>query len=183
MKERITKDNFQTRVQIDPETGCWLWQLYLHPKTGYGVCKVNQKTYFAHRLAFTLFVGPIPEGLQVNHICDVKRCVNPAHLYAGTQAQNVRDAVERNRWPIGDKSGARRHPESMCWSENHAFRTNPNRIPRGEKRGQTKLTTEAVIAIRALAAQGIPQAELARQYLVSVQTINNVVHRKKWKHI
>jgi hypothetical protein len=59
----------------------------------------RQDTRYAHRLAFELAYGPIPSGLQIQHHCDTPPCVNPDHLYAGTQAQNMRDRTARDRFP------------------------------------------------------------------------------------
>ena len=63
------------------------------------------KKWRAHRLAWTILVGPIPEGKQVNHHCDNRICVNTDHLYLGTQAQNMADKVRRNRQDKGESHG------------------------------------------------------------------------------
>lgn len=81
------------------ESGCWIWMgRYGGRGNAYGRICVNGKEYGAHRFSYTAFVGKIPAGLLVCHHCDVKECVNPNHLYAGTVQDNARDAVSRNRY-------------------------------------------------------------------------------------
>jgi hypothetical protein len=91
---------FLKSVTECPSTGCWLWDGGVH-KNGYGVIKVFGKMEFAHRLAYSLYNGPIPQGQEVMHSCDVKHCVNPDHLTSGTHAQNMADAAERKLMPKG----------------------------------------------------------------------------------
>lgn len=75
--------------QVERTEGCWLWtasQLW----NGYGQLRWQTKQRTAHRVAYELLVGPIPEGLQLDHLCSVRHCVNPAHLEAVTQQENIR---------------------------------------------------------------------------------------------
>ena len=62
-------------------SGCWLWE-GSHQEKGYGFFAVNQKVQIAHRVAYEMFKGPIPEGLTIDHLCRNRRCVNPDHLEA-----------------------------------------------------------------------------------------------------
>ena len=74
---------------------CWLWTGATNGR--YGHIQVNGKTAVAPRVAYTLFRGPIPQGLFVLHSCDNPLCVNPEHLRTGTHRENMRDMVERGR--------------------------------------------------------------------------------------
>lgn len=92
-------ERFWSRVDTSGgEDACWPWIGRLH-KGGYGRFAVDKrhKGGYAHRQAYELSVGPIPEGLFVCHHCDNRKCVNPKHLYAGTHEDNMRDMVERGR--------------------------------------------------------------------------------------
>lgn len=77
-------------------SGCWLWCSTINNR-GYGSIQHQGSTYGAHRISFLLHKGYLP-SLQVNHHCDVSLCVNPEHLYEGTQKDNMRDRVDRGRW-------------------------------------------------------------------------------------
>lgn len=87
---------FESCIPV-PESGCWIWLKSVSNQTGYGKAHHDGREISAHRLAFKLFVGEIPEGLQVLHSCDTRCCVNPDHLRAGTQKENAEDAVTRMR--------------------------------------------------------------------------------------
>lgn len=88
----------------EPNSGCWIW-LGEHRADGYGESWAFGRREAAHRASFRIFHGPIPSDLMVRHKCDTRCCVNPDHLELGTQADNVRDCVERGRKARGPKSG------------------------------------------------------------------------------
>jgi len=105
-------ERFEDKYIPEPMSGCWIWTARVSP-AGYGQASYKRKSTFAHRLAWTLFRGPIPEGLCVLHKCDNPPCVNPEHLFIGTQIENIRDCVAKgriNREAAGMARAAQRAP-------------------------------------------------------------------------
>lgn len=89
-----TEERFETKYMPVTESGCWLWTDRMD-KYGYGLFYMNSRKYGSHRVSWEIHNGPIPEGKQINHKCHVRCCVNPHHLYVGTQAENMLDKMER----------------------------------------------------------------------------------------
>jgi hypothetical protein len=91
---------FANKVRLDPETGCWIWTACLNSK-GYGCLGLRKVSWLAHRLAHVIFLGPIPEGYEVDHVrergCKSTACVNPDHLEAVTPEVNAERARQRPR--------------------------------------------------------------------------------------
>ncbi len=87
----------------DPER-CCLWQGHVNRK-GYGFFSIKRKRYRAHRVAWTIDNGPVPDGLHVLHRCDTPGCVNPAHLFTGTNDDNVQDRGSKGRTAKGASNG------------------------------------------------------------------------------
>lgn len=101
-----TRERFWSKVDKTGE--CWEWKAAKSEK-GYGLFKFQGKQWRAHRFSWFVEHGPIPPAAQVNHHCDNPACVNPAHLYLGSQLDNRRDAVKRKRTAKGKRSGSYRN--------------------------------------------------------------------------
>lgn len=86
---RSYRDIILERSIPDPATGCWLWTRAVH-HTGYGTFTENRGKVLAHRASYKAFVGPIPAGLEIDHLCRVRHCVNPKHLEPVTKKENGR---------------------------------------------------------------------------------------------
>lgn len=139
-----------------PELGpCWLWSRGRHRKTGYGMVKLYHRTRLAHRVAYEIVTGPIPDGLLVMHRCDSPPCVNPSHLMLGDHAANQRDCVTKGR----------------------------KNSPHGTMNSDAKLTDDAVRAIRRRRVAGETGKVLALEYGVTPATICDVFKGRNWKHV
>lgn len=103
---------FWSKVDVQIAFRCWGWRGSVGT-SGYGEFKVDGKCEQAHLVAFAMAVGEIPEGTVIRHQCDNPLCVNPTHLLSGTQADNVRDRVIRERSAKGEKSGRARLTDSQ----------------------------------------------------------------------
>lgn len=133
---------------------CWNWT-GLQNTNGYGRFSLANKHQLAHRVSFEIFIGEIPDGMCVCHQCDNRLCVNPRHLWLGTQSENLKDAVAKGRVFQPDTTG--------------------------EKNGNRKLDWERVRAIRRMAASGVKINLLASSFRVSHSTIREVVIGKIWR--
>src|SRR3990167_7115688 len=133
-------------------SGCIEWVGRIK-QGGYGAMTVNGKERGTHRVSFELFIGEIPNGLWVLHRCDNPMCVNPAHLFLGTNTDNVADMVAKGR-----QAGAL-----------------------GERNHSAKLTASDVVAIRS--ERNLTQCQLAQRFGVSQNAISLIVRRKSWAHV
>ena len=94
------QDDIESAYEPVTETGCWIWMRSRDPR-GYGQLGVDGKITRAHRHFYATYVGPIPEEMFVLHKCDIPACVNPTHLFLGTQADNMSDMVAKGRCRAG----------------------------------------------------------------------------------
>ena len=92
----ITKEFIEANIEIIPFSGCWIWLGKVNTGGyGYIYSPIDQGQHRMHRASYETYIGPVPEGLYVCHQCDIKSCINPSHLYAGTPGDNTRDLFAR----------------------------------------------------------------------------------------
>jgi hypothetical protein len=153
---RGERERFEEKWCPEPFSGCWLWTAGCASR-GYGYFKAAGIMQYAHRVAWQLYRGLVPDGLLVLHSCDTTLCVNPAHLFLGTHGDNTRDAFSKGR---------QRAP------------VNPD--PRGEKNGRAKLSASDVIGIRKSTDSC---RKTAAKYPVGFGTIARIRSGQKWPHL
>ena len=136
------------------DDACWEWTGYRNRK-GYGQIKADGRMVATHRQAFLLRRGPIPEGMHVLHRCDNPPCVNPDHLFLGSNDDNVAERVRKGR--SGRNAGA--------------------------SASTAKLTEDDVRRIRRMASLGMTNLEIAEAFPVNDRSISNIVRHKTWKEV
>lgn len=152
-RRRDVVARFWEKVNKDAPNGCWEWT-GSRTRFGHGQLHVNGKAVLAHRFAWELTNGAIPNGMGICHHCDNPTCVNPAHLFLGTQADNSADMVKKDR--------------SL----------------RGTRHFNAKLTESQVAEIRCKYVRNVVTCRiLADEYGVEMTTIHAIVRRKNWSHI
>ncbi len=138
---------------IEHPNNCWEW-IGAKARANYGNFYWNKKNIPAHRFSYLAFNGEIPDGLFVLHRCDNSICVNPYHLFIGTQKENILDASRKGR------------------------------LMRGERHSQSKLAEKDIVEIRKKYKSGLGDTTtLAVEFGVSSSQIHNIVTGKKWAHI
>lgn len=134
------------------EESCWIWTARKTPQ-GYGRFSVKGVSSLAHRVSFEIHTGVVAVGLCVLHRCDNPSCVNPKHLWVGTNFENVQDKVSKGR-----------HHNSA-----------------GMANGNRKLSESDVIEIRALVAQGVKRSEIAAKFGIVASYVNAISAKKTWR--
>jgi hypothetical protein len=158
-KPKSVAERFSTKFYRGEDGDCWEWRGSRNAD-GYGILHAGQgpgKFLRAHRVSWEVHCGHIPGGLSVLHRCDNPPCVNPAHLYVGTQQQNVIDRANRKRGKENRQDGS----------------ANDN----------AKLTEADVIAIRELVAFGFSQAAVARSFGIRQAQVSRIHLRQSWRHL
>ena len=145
---KVDKGGPILRHELGP---CWLWTASLSA-LGYGQFRFGPRRP-AHRVAWELTHGPIPPKLCVLHRCDNRACVNVAHLWLGTHADNMRDMAKKGR------------------------------STRGERSRLAKLAPTEVLSIRAERARGARTNALAHAFGVSERAVRHIVDGDRWRHI
>ena len=141
------------------EKACWPWTGARKP-VGYGNVRINKKDLLAHRVAFQMANGGIPEGFLVCHVCDHPPCCNPDHLMLGTAKSNAADMMAKHRG---------RKPEFAA---------------RGTGNGNSKLNDAKVVQIREIyKSKEMNQYQLADAFGVTQAAIGSVLRNKTWRHV
>lgn len=153
-------DRFWQRVNKLGDADCWNWTAGTG-NHGYGSLSVNGSPRTVHRIAWEIANGNIPEGMHVLHQCDNRLCCNPAHLFLGTNLDNIQDMVSKGRQAKGPSKQAKT----------------------GESNPKATLTAQQVIEIRRRCANDEHQRDIAREYGISQGHVSNLVRRVTWKHI
>ncbi len=151
-------ERFWAKVEMGGVEDCWPC-LHAMKDGRYGVFTADGRSYAAHRVAWELTNGPIPDGMHVLHLCDNRPCCNPRHLFLGTHQDNMRDRNEKGRQARGEKTV---HPHP------------------GEKNGRAKLTSEQVVEIRQRRSAGEYLKVLSADYGVSLGQIGHIARGDSW---
>lgn len=160
-------ERFWARMAKAGNDECWVWTRG-KSTSGYGRFWIMGETRSAHRIAWELTNGSIPEGMCVLHRCDNPPCCNPAHLFLGTQADNTEDKRQKGRAASGTA---------------HGRVTKPWRTARGERQWKSKLTDDTVLAIRKRRSEGVYLKHIAADFGISISEVSKICRGATWKHL
>lgn len=153
---------FWVKVNKRTDDECWMWLGATSKVNGYGQFGFKGRSYCAHRMSYRINRGNFDPELKVCHSCDVKGCVNPNHLWLGTQTDNMRDCKKKGR----------------------LYYQRPESRKRGEEHGSSKLTDAHIRAIRYMYATGyFTHEEISDHFRISETEIRNIVDNKVWRHV
>lgn len=140
------------------QSGCWLWTGTGSCTNGdYGTFWLGGRMQRAHRVSWEMNFGPIPTDKVVCHRCDTPRCVNPDHLFLGSQQDNIADMKAKGR---------------------------AQRVPKpGETNNAAKLTEANVIEIRRLDIEGVTRSAMAERFGLSESQVRRIILRQRWAHV
>ena len=164
-------DRFWSKVDKSPGNGphgdCWLW--VGGKSDGYGAFYLNGENFGAHRVSLLIKTGEDPREYRSCHTCDFPPCVNPEHLFKGTDTDNRRDAINKGRavYATGEHHGTATHPKAFLSVKGHR---NPS----------AKLTQEQVKNARQMLSGGMSQQSVADFFGVHQMTISRVFRHKTY---
>ena len=159
-----TAPDFWTMVTCGSASECWPWKRAVF-HMGHGAVHFEGKQDRAHRVAWRLTNGPIPDGLCVLHHCDNPPCCNPSHLFLGTKTDNSRDRDRKGRQARGLRSGRY---------------TQPHRTARGERNGRAKIKEFDVVSIRQMRKDGATLSSIAAKFGISTSQAHRTANGKSW---
>jgi hypothetical protein len=182
---KVNKNGHVARAELGP---CWEWRAGRDRK-GYGRFHLRadenegKAETLAHRSAWSMANGPIPNGLQVLHRCDNPPCVNLAHLWLGSNAENRADMMAKGRAARGDRHRSKTRPETVARGEAHWSRRAPESVTRGERSSFSKLSEREAREVISRLARGERQRDIASDYGVTANTIWRINVGRTWGHI
>lgn len=147
---------------VDKSGDCWIW-LGNKNSQCYGTVRFRGKTRKAHRVSWVLTFGDIEDEMCVCHRCDNPSCVNPAHLFLGTNRDNVIDRHQKGR-------------SRNVFQEGH-------RVNAGERCHSAKLTDERVSEIRNRHSNGESASHLSREFGIHSSQVSRIINGKAWTHV